>query len=523
MDYFLATGTRDKAHKLDFIAAIMLGFLFSLTFPPYPLEWLAWFSLAPLFKLLENKGGRTAFSLGLTWGIAHFVGLIYWIVVAVGHYGKMSLVISVAPMTLLALYLALYPAIFCGIVVLIKDRALAAMWIPCLWVALEYGRAKLLTGFPWCLIGYSQYNHPWLIQAADLFGVYGLSFVITLTNWYLYDAFLSGGKRSRIHLFLVTAFTFLCLSALLWYGHRQLHGAEASAGSEGTRLRVAIVQPSIDQSIKWDPKFQNKTMELYETLTRSAAESSPDLVVWPETATPFFFQANVTMAKRIVALSRELRCAILFGSPAYEETSSGTAYFNRAYLITPDQTKAQYYDKVHLVPFGEYVPLRKFLFFMEKLVPGAGNFRAGSSIRPLRLKDLSFGVLICFEAIFPDISRVEKTQGAAFFVNLTNDAWFGDTSAPYQHLAMSVFRAVENRVPLLRAANTGFSAIIDPYGRIKQKSGLFTKQILAGYVRLPEKRTFTFYTIHGDLFARLAALISVFVFVFALFSRKKKF
>ncbi|MBW2021262.1 MAG: apolipoprotein N-acyltransferase [Deltaproteobacteria bacterium] len=506
--------------KSDYVMAAFWGLLFAAVFPPSPFGWLAWISLAPLFKLVENKECRTAFGLGWTWGVAHFVALIYWIVIAVGHYGKMSFITAIAAVLLLAIYLAIYPALFCSLVVLLKDTKSASVWIPFSWVALEYGRAKLLTGFPWCLTGYSQYNHPLLIQVAAIFGVYGLSFAIILVNWYCYKVFLARNNHSLRQLIQSSLFTFLCVAVILWFGYQQLHPSIIPTQRKETSLRVAIVQPSIDQSLKWDTRFQNKTMELYETLTRAAASSNPDLVIWPETATPFFFQANEPMAKRVVALSQELNCPILFGSPAYEESESNTRYYNRAYLLKPDGSMPQYYDKVHLVPFGEYVPLARVLSFVGKLVPGAGSFSPGSSFRPIEFHGSRFGVMICFEAIFPEISRTEKRQGAEFFVNLTNDAWFGKTSAPYQHLAMTVFRAVENRVPLVRAANTGFSAIIDPYGRIKAKSRLFTKEVLVGKITVSSTHASTFYERYGDLFAKAALLISFSVFIIALVQRK---
>ncbi len=511
----------DSSHKPRYALALLFGIGFAASFPPSPLDWLAWFTLAPLFKLLEAKSPSRAFGLGWVWGTAHFVAIVYWIVVAVGHYGKLSFLTSIVPMLLLAFYLGLYPAVFCSALVLLRRTQLSIIWIPFAWVALEYARANLFTGFPWCLVGYTQYNHPLFIQVASLFGVYGLSFAVVLINWFCYQIFLSEDRGSPGRLVTRTLIAFFCVLGILWYGYYQLGSCTHVSNKGNKRLRIAIIQPSIDQSVKWDPRFQTKTMELYENLTTNVAPFKPDLIIWPETATPFFFQSNKNLSRRILGLARELGCPILFGSPAYQETAPGTKYFNRAYLLKPEGGVPQYYDKVHLVPFGEYIPAKKLLSFIGKLVPGAGDFMAGSSIAPLNLDGIDLGVLICFEAIFPEISISEARQGAKFLVNLTNDAWFGKTSAPYQHLAMSVFRAVENRIPLVRAANTGFSAIVDCSGKIQKKSRLFAQEVIVGTITVMRSSRPTFYARYGDIFAQCATFLSVLAFIVALTRRRK--
>ena len=183
-------------------------------------------------------------------------------------------------------------------------------------------------------------------------------------------------------------------------------------------------------------------------------------------------------------------------------------YYNRAYLLTPDGSPPKQYDKAHLVPFGEYVPLKKLLFFISRLVPAAGNFEAGKMIFPLEYGDLSLGILICFEAIFPELARAQTSKGANILINITNDAWFGRTSAPYQHLSMAAFRAVENRKFLIRSANTGFSAFIDPYGHIVSRGSLFREEVLKGTIRI-SKSKMTFYTRFGELFAFTLLAISL--------------
>jgi apolipoprotein N-acyltransferase len=232
------------------------------------------------------------------------------------------------------------------------------------------------------------------------------------------------------------------------------------------------------------------------------------LIVWPETAVPFFFQDHRALSARVVDVVHASGAALIFGSPAYQQAGNETRYFNRAYLLTPDDLRPQFYDKVHLVPFGEYVPLKRLLVFVNRLVPAAGDFEAGHVIHPLKFQNLPAGILICFEAIFPELARAQTKAGAQILVNLTNDAWFGRTSAPYQHLSMALFRAVETGRPLIRAANTGFSAFIDAHGRITRKSRLFEEAVLEGRIRIPHG-TLTFYTRFGDLFAFLLMAISI--------------
>jgi apolipoprotein N-acyltransferase len=253
--------------------------------------------------------------------------------------------------------------------------------------------------------------------------------------------------------------------------------------------------------VKWDPEFQESTLATYERLTREAAAGGARLVVWPESAVPFYLQDDRLRAERVQSLARDLKAAMVVGSPAYEAGPGGVRYFNSAYLIDEQGGVGGRSDKVHLVPFGEYVPLAWLFPFVNKLVAGIGDFSPGSGTIPLASSQAPLGVLVCFEGIFPEIARGYVSRGARLLVNITNDAWFGRSSAPHQHLAMTVFRAVENRVPLVRSANTGISAIIDSRGHIRGMTSLFTAVQLGGDVRLSDEESL--YTRYGDLFALL--------------------
>jgi apolipoprotein N-acyltransferase len=503
------------------LLAILSGLMLTAAFPPGKTPWAAWFALIPLLISLKGESFRRAFRLGFIAGLSHNVTLIYWVVIVMGKYGNLPFPWSLGPLLLLCLYLALFPALFGGLLGLARSDWLRPLFAAALWVSLEVLRSKALSGFPWCLLGYTQYDNGLLLQSADLTGVYGLSFLIVLTNTVLFHLLTPFHVKRQNWVWGYTLGTALLIVTSLFYGHRKLNerAPEPSSAKPDKTLRCVVIQPSIDQSLKWDPSFQEETLARYQRLTRSTYDFSPDLIVWPETAVPFFFQDGPALAKTIFSVVEESKAALIFGSPAYRRDGRQVKYFNRAYLLRPDIKAIQYYDKVHLVPFGEYVPLQGVLGFIKRLVPAAGDFASGDRIAPMALKDAQAGILICFEAIFPEISRATVLKGADVLVNLTNDAWFGVSSAPYQHLSMSVFRAVENRRPLIRAANTGISAIIDSRGRVMARTDLFEEETLRGTLHLNDRKL-TFYTRFGDMFAYLAVIMALTVTIRGLIKKK---
>jgi apolipoprotein N-acyltransferase len=510
-------GARTDPYGRKVLFACLSGVMLTAAFPRAGFAFLAWFALVPLLKGLEGENFSRAFGLGLITGATHYLTLMYWIVVVLGRYGNLNILVSLGPLLLLCLYLALFPALFSGLATYLTSSAGLLIGLAGLWVGLEYVRANVLTGFPWCLLGYTQYKHLLLIQIADICGVYGVSFLIVLVNGFFYRLLFARPAGRRGNLGWEAVLVAAAVGITLGYGHYCLSTAQTSK-TPGKTLRAVVVQASIDQSIKWDPSHQNQTMATYQRLTRAAYGSKPDLIVWPETSVPFFFQDHNRLAREVFRLADESGAGLLFGSPAYVRSGGRTRYYNRAYLITPGDTPLQYYDKVHLVPFGEYIPFKRLLFFVDRLVPAAGDFEAGDKIVPLRLSDVSIGVLICFEAIFPELARIQTRRGANILINLTNDAWFGRTSAPYQHLSMAVFRAVENRRPMIRAANTGISAFIGSEGKITAQSTLFRKEILSASVEV-SNTPLTFYTRYGDLFVLAALLVALSILLFSLSRR----
>lgn len=425
-------------------------------------------------------------------------------------YGQVPLVVSILLMILLASYLGLYVGLYTLGVSWFQHSSHLVMWLaaPSLWVALELLRTSLFSGFPWALLGYSQYQWLSVIQIADITGVYGLSFIIVSANVAIFQ-FICWGKGkldngSMPFPWPTVASTIGMLGLTLVYGMWQLDRYTEGRTTAGS-LRVGVVQGNIDQAKKWDETYRQETVNRYNTLSRQAAKET-DLLIWPESATPFFFEREPNYQQQVALIVQETNTPLLFGSPTLRRHQDGSPYLmNSAYLLLPEGEIAGRYDKRHLVPFGEYIPLRTILFFLDKLVVGIGDFRSGVGPMTITLPQnderptLNFGVAICFEVIFPDLVRRMAKEGADFLVTITNDAWFGDSVAPYQHFGMVVFRAVENRLAFARSANTGISGFIAPTGHILATTPIFTQEALTGTI--PLRTTTTFYSQNGDMFA----------------------
>ncbi len=489
----------NKIFTFRLLLALLSGVLLTLSFPTYDLWPLAWISLVPLLFALRASGGvpkREAFLLGWAAGTIHFASTIYWVTISMIDFGGMRPLVAYPLMLLLAAYLGLYPALFSIAMVRLPWAA-----APFLWTALELARGRLLTGFPWALIGYSQYRNLTLIQIADIGGVYLVGFIVVLVNAALASVIVQRRRRA------VTApLTWVALSLLLatlLYGRARLaepYGAE--------QLRVAVIQGNIPQERKWDDQYRREAIDIYSRLTRGFAGS--DLVVWPETAAPFFFEAESRWREELINLARRERVPLLFGSPAMRIIpDQKPVLLNSAYLISPldEGVKIARYDKIHLVPFGEYVPIKALLFFVDKMAEGIGDFIPGSQIVVLEGAKEKVGVVICFEVIFPELVRQFVLQGARVMTTITNDAWFGRSAGPYQHFSMAVFRAVENRVPFARAANSGISGLIDPYGRVLVQTELFTEATASATLRSAGRPAL--YPRIGDLFAWACAIIAL--------------
>ncbi|MGB9627799.1 MAG: apolipoprotein N-acyltransferase [Thermodesulfobacteriota bacterium] len=501
--------------KKEVLLSLLSGTFLILSFPNFDLEFLAWFALVPLFYAIDGKPLFQCFKLGFFTGVLSFLGMIYWVMVAVHTYGNIPLILSAGILLLLVIYLSLYIGAFTILTRFIQVRLgiQSFLFAPLVWASLEYLRSFFLSGFPWANLGYSQYLNLPFIQMADLTGVYGLSFVIVMVNSTLFEVIRQWPQKKFP--FLEMVFTVLVLLGFLIYGYVKISLVDQRM-ARNPSLKVGLVQGNIDQSIKWNESFQKETIKIYERLSFKAAENNPDLIIWPETATPFFFQDAKEFQPLVLDISKKTNTFLLFGTPSYKIEKGKVHHYNSALLVSPEGDIKGKYDKIHLVPYGEYVPLGEYIP-LGSLGEGIGDFKPGKEIFNFSLPQGKFGVVICFEIIFPNLCRKFVKKGADFLVTLTNDAWFGKTSAPYQHLTIANFRAIENRVYIVRSANTGISALIDPVGRIVKRGGLFTEEAIYGIIHLSKEKTF--YTLYGDVFAWSCSACSIILLGIAFFRK----
>jgi len=445
---------------------------------------------------------RQALKYGYWTGFAACAASLYWTAIPVHYYGFLPWWMAAPIPALMSLYLALYPAAFSAALRFGRDRmpvGALGLFAACLWAALETVRGTFLTGFPWLVLPAALAPWPFAIQGAAIFGAYGLSGVFAGCA-----SLMAFGRR-------IPAVAGAALLAILFAWGAYSLGEPIPV--DGT-LTAAVIQGNVEQARKWDPAYQEQTVDLYLELSQSQADASgPSLVVWPETAMPFYFQRKSALRDRVTDFARDNALTLVTGAPAAIKNESGYSFFNRAYLVGPDGEPGAYYDKRHLVPFGEYVPFGDIFPFITKLAQGAGDFKPGSSATPLVSGDLALGMLICYEAIFPELAQELASAGANLFVNISNDAWFGDSPAPRQHLDLSLLRAVEQERYLVRATNTGISAIIDPKGRILVHGALFTPEGLSrADVGRITALTF-FHRFYGIIFAGIVSCLVIMPFV----------
>ena len=503
-------------HKLiDYLPSLISGALIVLAFPVFDLYLVAWVAFIPFLLSLWEKSPGEAFKAGFLFGVVYFFGTLYWIYHSITFYGGISFVASISMVFLLSSYLSIYPAVFAYFFSsFIKNTRLPALLIgPVLWVVLEFARTYALTGFPWSSIGYSQYKFLSVIQVSDITGVYGISFLVLAFNCAIVDGLLLKARIRKMPLFPLSytiigfVILFIVIVSSLGYGFWRL-GQDRT----GHLVKAGLTQGNIEQDKKWDLAFQKYVMDTYVGLSQDVAGKSPDLIIWPETAVPFIFGEDKENTEQLVQFQKTLNSYLLFGSVLEKNTAAQQPSLTNSVLLLDKEGKIVYqYDKIHLVPFGEYVPLRNFLFFVDKLVAGIGDYVPGNQYIKAETPFGSFAPMVCYEIIFPGLVRKFYSTNGDFIVTVTNDAWFGKTAGPYQHFSMAVFRAIENRKPVMRSANTGISGFIDSSGRIISRTELFKRQVLYGEIKTDN--TLTFYSRYGDLFTYFCILISAVLFI----------
>lgn len=474
---------------------VLSAFLLIISFPQ--IEWapLGFVALVPLLFAIDGQRPWVAFRRAYLCGLLFFAGTLGWFIYVT--YPGAAVLIA---------YLTLYIAVFGLAVSFFKYLPLLPriFVLASVWVALEFARAHLLSGFGWVLLGHSQYKNLLLVQIADITGVYGVSFLVVLVNLLVFESLkMAINRESNRSIRQAQYVVIALLLAALAYGFFVLTRPHAWGS-----IKVGVVQPNIPQSIKWEESLQPVIVDKTIRLTKSLAKEKPELIIWPETSLPGIVSEMPHLVARIEETARAINIPILYGAI----TAQGSHYYNSALLISSDGKSAGRYDKMHLVPFGEYLPLRPILGWISKIVP-LEDFTAGEkySILEAGCPQKTFGTLICFEDTVSDVRRGFAKAGAKFFVNITNDAWFEDTKAPFLHMQAAVFGCIENKRSLVRSANTGVSVFIDPYGQmitaVANDSGKRSFVTGTASAVLPLNNQTTFYTKYGDVFAFFAFLV----------------
>ncbi len=493
--------------------------LLSLSSPGMGLSFCSWFCLVPLLFGCSRIKAKKAALLGFVCGLCYYTYLIYWVVISLGTYGHLPWWLCGIALLLLSAYMALYTAVFCAAASTMKT--MTPVWtLPFLWVALDFIRGRLFSGFPWQDLGYSQFKTPLVIQAADLGGHHFITFLIILANCLLFTVLVAGDKKApwgyrKITFPVVTGFILIAATSI--YSLNRYENILESLPL-APKYQITIIQGNIDQNQKWNPEKKREAIYKHINLSNdSLKEDKPDIVIWPETAMPFNPQTHPLFAELLSRTVFQHNYSLLAGAPYFEPGMNGPELYNSAVLVTRDGRESRYL-KQHLVPFGEYIPFADILPLPGPLVESVGNFSTGTKAFPLTDGAARLGVLICFESIFPELARKETVNKANILVNITNDAWFGRSPASIQHMSMAVLRAVENRRSLARAANTGISCFIDPAGRISRPTPLFIDCFINGSVSMLD--TTSFFTQKGHFFPVLCLIYSFFLLLWIKRSRQ---
>ena len=530
-------------HKNAWFLAALSGVLQILIFPLPGLYILGWIAFAPLLvailharrpttlQLPDAPGAKLvpanffqAFLLGYLSGIIWYAGTCYWIYNTMHQYGGLNVPAALGALLLFCLYLALYHGAFAGLVGPVADPARsvsrrALVSAPFLWVAVELARTRI-TGFPWDLLGTSQVDNIPLARIATATGVYGISFEIMVVNTAFTAAFLI--RRSQRSMLLLAALS----AALVLQIGRWIAPAPLPTDRSAVLLQENV---SILDSSAWTKDFFHSTLTEFSSLSEkpvtqasSSASTRPDLIVWPESPAPFY-TSDPLFREAVSGLAERTKQWVVAGSlgvrNASETPEQATEVFNSGVLVSPRGEWVSRYDKVHLVPFGEYLPFKQIFSFAGGLTKEVGDFSRGTARDPINAGDKKLGVFICYESVFPDEVRRFAKNGAQVFVNISNDGWYGDSGAYAQHLAQARMRAVENARWILRSTNTGVTAAIDPYGRIVASIPRKTRATLVAPYAVTNVTTF--YTRHGDWFAYLCAIISVVALLTRFLPRKE--
>lgn len=460
----------------------------------YRFAYLVFLSLVFLFYALETSHYKIAFVKGFLWGIIFFTCLLWWL-----KY------VSFLGTIVLICYLSFYPALFSSLFSKIFKRyqlsLRLAFYVTILWISLDLVRAKFLGGFPWGFLSYSLSEMRRFIQIADLAGSYSVTGIIVLFNVIIYLMIKNIKNLRRNFAYLIILLSLLFLPLL--YGKIKLSKLKPAK----RLVKIALVQPNIASHIKWDRNYLNSNWEKYKLLSQIAKLKGAKFLIYPETILPILWGYDFKFETKVRNFLEQLNIAILVGIP-YQDNGK---IYNASFLYLPEEGIVDIYYKTHLVPFGEYLPLREVLSLLKKFYPAIGNYQKGKEIKLFKIKiadkEYKFSVLICYENIFDHLWRKAVIKGAEFVVNQSDESWFQNSPEIYLHNKIAIFRAIENRRTVLRATNNGLSSIIDYSGRIIAKIEPFKAEVLL--TALPIYAHISFYTLWGWIFPYLCLILSI--------------
>ena len=477
-----------------------------MSFPRYGHPAVAFVALVPLFVAVSGWAGRAAlpgvsarrgFALGLLAGFIHYAGTIYWTSTTVSTFGGLPVVVAVLVSGLLVLYMATYIGIAMAIVAtLVRRLGVAGLWLaPAAWVVLEYLRSVVVeNGFPWIPLGNAMVTFLPIAQLASVLGVFGLTVFVALINaGFAIMAMLEGRRR-----YVAAAVSIGLIAATSIWGGLRMSSNELTSG---TPIKVGLIQGNISQTDKWNRARAGMILNRYLQLTQQASDQGAQFIIWPESSTPFHFEedrAGLAVRRLVRAMGKPL----LLGSDEFED-GTPPAHYNSAFMLDTGGATAAVHRKIRLVPFGEYVPFKPLLPFIGPLVQSAFGFSPGTRVAMLPVEGHMVSTAICFEVAFPNLAREAVQQGSEMLTTVTNDAWYGESSAPFQHFELAAMRAIEQGRYLARAANTGFSGLIDPHGRVLIKTNLFETVAVVGEARFVQAKTM--YARIGDLVVFVSA------------------
>jgi len=489
------------------------GALMALSLPPLPLGWLAWVGLLPLFQALRAQSYRGGFGLGYRAGLVYYLGSLYWILLNTGA----TPILRVLSLIGVLIVLPLIWGIGAWLTALVRSRWGPGSWLlaPLIWTAAEMIFSIGESGFPWAVFALSQSSFLDLIQFVELTGVHGVTFWVVATNALGMIAWQERKTKPQSAGVLLLIVLWILLPAS-WGRHRR-----ANLPPAVSVMTVGLVQGDIPAEEKWELGVEHSLIP-YEQLTTSIASDTLKLVVWPETAVPTYLEKRWYDRRLVQDFVDSLGIPLLTGANDYEITADEKALrFNGAFLVRPDVAELQVYHKIHPVPFGERIPFQRLFPFLGSFSLGQAEFTPGYDYTVFSLDQGSgtFSVLICFESIFSEVTRNFVRRGAEFLVNITNDGWFGRCSEPYQHLELTRFRSIETRRWLVRAANTGISAIIAADGTIVDRLPLLERGTLVHYIEL--RRDQTFFVRNGNWFPAFCGACSFLLILGLVFHKKK--